>query len=271
MTQLSVFLQPTTDASDFSSKTLKSGPYGLIQFQIKNSVTDKLFKCDVANHPTTEQLKIPDLSLVGPALFMFKSYGKLALSITGNDYSKVQIMGYANQAEQNEDNMYVATVTDGSRKRTIVANMAPADSDTNAIAAGELNLIDGGAYGTNTGTDFKTPIITQFKPDINTNVASSWASSATDLTQTDQDCTSSLEIKSFSGAADYGNTRTDASYYYSNTAGRDPFFQETIPYAKPDFAESPASSKGTFDKLTMFMDDYFYQLLPSSAGAVSQT
>jgi len=88
---------------------------------------------------------------------------------------------------------------------------------------------------------------------------------------TDNDCTSSLEIKSFSGGPDYGNTRTDSSLAYSNTAGVDPYFQETVPYASSAFAYTPSGSKGTFDKLTMFMDDYFFHLAPSSAGAVSQT
>ena len=77
--------------------------------------------------------------------------------------------------------MYVATVTDGSRKRIIVGNMAPTDSDTSVISSGELNLIDGGAYGTQTGTNFKTPVVSQFNVDINTDVLSSWASTTTDL------------------------------------------------------------------------------------------
>ena len=76
--------------------------------------------------------------------------------------------------------MYVATVTDGSRKRTVIANMGPADISS-AIASGELNLIDGGAYGSQTGTDFKTPVFSQFKPDINTDVVSSWGSAKTDM------------------------------------------------------------------------------------------
>ena len=81
-----------------------------------------------------------------------------------------------------------------------------------------------------------------------------------------------MEIKSFTGAADYGNTRTDASLAYSNTAGIKNYYQESIPYSFTTFSKDPATSltpKGTFDITTMFMDDYFFHLAPSTAGAVS--
>ena len=53
--------------------------------------------------------------------------------------------------------MYAATVVEGtgSRKIAIVGNMGSPDTDSATITGGELNLISGGAYGTQTGTNFK--------------------------------------------------------------------------------------------------------------------
>ena len=55
--------------------------------------------------------------------------------------------------------MYAATVESGTRKIAIVGNMGSPDLDTNTITGGELNIIDGGAYGNQAGTDFKTPLV----------------------------------------------------------------------------------------------------------------
>lgn len=40
--------------------------------------------------------------------------------------------------------------------------MGSPDTDTTTITGGSLNLITGGAYGTQTGTNFKTPLVVQF-------------------------------------------------------------------------------------------------------------
>ena len=58
--------------------------------------------------------------------------------------------------------MYAATVEQGSRKIAIVGNMGSPDTDTTTITGGSLNLITGGAYGTQTGTNFKTPLVVEF-------------------------------------------------------------------------------------------------------------
>ena len=121
----------------------------MISFEIKNSITDKLFKCDVANFPTTENLDVPLPSPTGTALFYFKTYGKLANNYASTDYTNVFMNGFANGAEECEHSMYASTIDAGTgRKTVLVGNLSPNDMVI------EINLISGGAYGASTGSTF---------------------------------------------------------------------------------------------------------------------